>query len=327
MRGASVRSFLHPWGVTLVLLALASCSSVPPHPRVAGLDEGFSGEMARAHVEALASLTPRLAGSREDRLARAYLMRELQLAGLEVEEVPAEDGMHLLACLGGVSADELLLVAAYPTLAKGNPVDDTGAAVLLEMARVFGSQAEPPYSLRFAFSETRPSARHAEASQVGDSREPDRPPVSAGAASRERVVVAGRSLAAALEARGELEGLRGVIVLDRVGGSGLRVARDLRSHPVFREIFWESATALGLEAAFPREEGWASSEGLHIGFRERGMDRLVVLTDEAVVRPDHARAGSSSEVSAATLEAVGVVGVEALGRIMQRLSKIDAFSR
>jgi hypothetical protein len=283
--------------------------------------------MARAHVEALASLAPRLPGSREDRLARAYLMRELQLAGLEVEEVPDDDGIHLLAGLRGASSDELLLVAPYPALAEGDPGDDTGAAVLLEMARVFGSQSEPAYRLRFAFCEIRLSAHLSDGSSPRDSREPDPPPVSSRAASRERVVVAGRSLAAALEARGELEGLRGVIVLDRVGRSGLRVARDLRSHPVFREIFWESATALGLEEAFPRDEGWASSEGLHIGFRERGMDRLVVLTDEAVVRPDHTRTGSSAEVSAATLEAVGVVAVEALGRIMQRLSKVDAFTR
>jgi hypothetical protein len=282
--------------------------------------------MARAHVEALESLTPRPPGSREDQLARAYLMRELQLAGLEVEEAPATDGVHLLAGLRGVSSDELLLVAPYPTLAEGDPVDDTGAAVLLEMARVFGSQSRPAYSLRFAFCETRASPRRAGGSLRRASRETDLPPVSSRAASRERVVAAGRSLAAALDASGELEGLRGVIVIDRVGRSGLRVARDLRSHPVFREIFWESATALGLDAAFPSDEGWASSEGLHIGFRERGMDRLVVLTDEAVVRPDHVRSGSSAEVSVATLETVGRVGVEALERIMQRLSKVDAFS-
>jgi hypothetical protein len=304
-------------------MLILACHSVPPHPRVEGLDEHFSGRLTRAHVDSLAGLVPRLPDSRNDRRARRYIARELVLAGLRVEEIGDAEGLHIIADLPGRSSDGLLLVAPYAALAAPDAADDSGVAVLLEIARVFGLDPTQPYTLRFAFCEMRPerggapdAGKDGLAARTGVVQDPD----------RSRWVTAGRSLARALDARGELEQLRGVVVFDRVGAPGLRLARDLRSHPVFREIFWESASSLGFEAIFPVDGGWASANGVDLGFRERAMDRVVALVDEAVARPDLERAQQSGRVSARSLEGVGVVSVEALGRIMQRLSKVDAFA-
>ena len=56
------------------------------------------------------------------------------------------------------SADDVvLLVAAYPTLESGAWIDDSGAALLLEFARVMGSP-RPAYTLVLALAETRPAS-------------------------------------------------------------------------------------------------------------------------------------------------------------------------
>ena len=93
-------------------------------------------------------------------------------------------------------------------------------------------------------------------------------------------------LAGALEQSGGFAGLRGVVVFDRVGSPGLRLTQDLLSHPVFRGIFWEAARGRGLQQTFPVDGGWASAEGLQLGFLERSMDRVVTLSDEGFARPD-----------------------------------------
>ena len=312
-----------------VSIAALACSSIPPHPRVEGLDEHFSGDLTRAHVEALSGLVPRSPGSPADEWARGYLSRELHLAGLEVEEIGDAEGRHIVGRLPGRSSGGLLLVAPYAALPAPDPAEDSGAAVLLEVARVFGLESDRPYDLRFAFCEIRPVPERSAPSSGSSGPSGsggDTDSAEGGVVDRARWVKAGRSLARGLEEGGELQDLRGVIVFDRVGAPGLRLARDLRSHPVFREIFWESASSLGFEAIFPVDGGWASADGVDLGFREWEMDRVVVLVDEAVARPDLDSLRPSGRVSAQTLEGVGVVSVEALGRIMQRLSKVDAFT-
>ena len=122
-----------------------------------------------------------------------------------------------------------------------------------------------------------------------------------------------------------MDRLRAVIVFDWTAHAGLRIARDLQSQPVFRQIFWDAAADLGQTAIFPPDGRWASPESLHLGFLERSMDRVLALVDAAaganpsVERPP---AGISNEI----LDAMGRVTVESLNRLMRRFQKVDAFS-
>jgi len=253
--GLSVRSGSHwnalvPRGLIVALLAIA-CSAVPPSPRLSGPSNRFSGEVAQAHAVSLAALGPRLPGSKADGLARRYLTREFRAAGATVR-VAADAGLrHLLAEIAGDSPDALLLVAAYPDLERDEWIGDSGAALLLELARVL-SQQRPRYTLQFALAETRPAVGDVYAGQGGQKRSGIWLPVDSPMKARSRIVAAGESLARALVAEGDLERLRGVLVFDAPARPGLRFARDLRSYPVYRDVFWQSASALGFDSTFPR---------------------------------------------------------------------------
>ncbi len=331
------------------LLVLA-CTGLPRHPRPSdfeGVGKGFSGEIVEAHLAALWGLGERPPGSESDEIARAYLAREFRLSGAKVDRLDAGGGReNLIADLAGESRDVVLLVAAYPVSGLDSGVDETGAAVLLELARALGAD-EHPYGLRFALAETRPR------SSGVDSAAPPATKTSAGAggrpaserlvsfdeegARRELLIEAGRRLARALEAEGQTERIRAVIVLDLSFHPNFVFTRDLRSHPGFREIFWSVAARLGLEEMFPPDADWTSPATLQLGFQERSMDRIVALVDVGPAPGLRGRPrtrdrglsgrGSDRERTIRELAFLGEVIVDGLGKLMERLEKVDAFSR
>lgn len=309
------------WVVVLVL----ACSSVPPHPQAGDLGPGFSERSVQAHFAALASIGPRAPRTSADEAARAYLEREFRLAGTRVvlEEVGAN--RHLVAEIEGRSADIVLLVAAYPSEGAAGSIDDSGGVLLLELARVLG-QSTPPYTLRFALAELRRSYAALEGDLARES-------VEAGASApppdeiRNRLVEAGENLAEAFQAeKGSLERFRAVIVFETRARSGMRFDRDLRSHPVFREIFWERAASLGHREMFAPDAGWSSLRSLQEGFRARSMDRVLTLIDVESSRPEAAAGTPTGGEQFDGLAALGIVTVEAVNQLMRRFEKVDAFS-
>jgi hypothetical protein len=327
-----------PAAALLVVLILGCSSPSPvPEPVVPATPEEFSGAIARTHLDALEAIGARRRGSEADRKARRYLVQGFQQIGAEVRSLADGPRRHLVAELPGDSEDVLLLVAAYPVLEQDEWIGDSGAALLLEMARA-ESLTRPPYTLAFALAETRdldvfgPDAAGegaGSANGTGKDRndEPLAPVQDGPERARQRVVFAGQSLARSLAVQGDFERLRGVIVFDGSSRSGLRVARDLGSHPVFRELFWESAASLGYQATFPRDVGWAAPRSLQLGFEELSMDRVLTLVDEARARPDLASVPVQAGDSNDSLEAVGRVSIEAVDRLMHRLARIDSFAR
>ncbi len=296
-----------PWrpllaaGLALALLGTAGCAEpkTDPAPLPGPAPADFSGPLAQAHADALAGLGPRSPRSEPDSAARLYVSRAFRAAGAPVTVLPDGDRRHLVAELEGDSPDALLLLASYPT-APGSvgarEPGDTGAGLLLELARVLGRE-RPAYTIRLALAEVRPTG----------------PPGS------------DPGLGRALVAAGGPERFRGVVVFDLDARPALRILRDLRSHPIYRELFWSSAAALGYGDTFPADAGWASRGEVGPAPLPRPTDRVVALVDEARARPDLARAGPGRELSADSFERVGRVTVEALGRIMARLARIDAF--
>jgi hypothetical protein len=327
------------------LLALAvSCTSVPRYARpgdFTGIGPEFSGEIVAAHRNALRGLGPRWPGSQADQTARAYLARGFRSHGAKARE--ASEGSsrgatgraegtqsgreNLIAEIPGSSEDVLLLVAAYPVLGSSGWIDDTGAAILLELARVFEATT-PAYSLRFALAEIRPLTRV----QAGDAEEHS----DAGAwarvetveATRQLVIDGGRSLAAAIRDEGGDDQIRAVIVLDFSTAATFRFTRDLLSHPGFRALFWDSAARLGEASMFPRDASWGMTGSLQLGLREAGVNRILALvSDRDPVRASGAGVGTSDSPSIDQLTAFGRVMSAGLNQLMYRFEKVDAFSR
>jgi len=306
-----------------MMLALA-CSRVPPHPKISVTHAGFSEAIAQAHLENLAGLGPRLPGSEAEQAARGYFEREFRLAGAQVETLEVAGYRHLIADIRGASRDNVLLVAPNASLGSDEWVDDSGAVLLLELARVLAGDSSP-YTVRMALADIRPTADPTTEETVGEEMDPIESSLA-----RQRVSEAGESLVSALEAAGQLAGLRAVIAFEPRAGVAPRMARDLRSHPVFRAVFWEAAAELGHGGSFPADAGWRSPLGLQGAFRARGLGQVLALVDETTARAElQAGLGElapSSSDRVAGLEPVGSVTLEALSRLMRRFEQADAFS-
>ena len=306
-------------GLSLVLWL--ACSGVPALP---DLDEGgaeFSDGLAAAHLDALSSLSPRWPGSREDRRARKYLARAFEAVGAVLVRGDGGGDGPLIAEVRGRSEDVVLLLACYGVLGSSEWVDDSGLALLIELARLYAAEPPPPYTIRFALAEVRPPVVAA-----GEGAEGAWRPVKDAAEARRRVVASGRELAAALAPSLVAAAPRFVVAFEPRAEAGGRIARDLRSHPIIRNVFWETAARLNYANTFSKESGWSSPAGLHGAFSPLARGRVLALVDERLARPELSErtlpTGSSPAVS---LAPIGRVTLASVARLMRRFEKIDAF--
>jgi len=331
-RGAS--RFLGPWEgrwlLVLVVLgvSLTACKSVPEGPGSApGARATFSAPAAWHHLQALTQIGPRETGTRGSALARRYLRERLEDLGANVEELTlralSEDEepsevTHLLATLPGESSDRFLLAASYDTRALpgidfvGANASASGPALVLELARAL-SERPRPYTVVIALVDgdllpaTQPGARF---------------PGSRAFASW-----------LAEEAAGGFAKIRLAVFFQQVADLDLSIARDLRSHPIYREFFWDAARALGREVYFPGDASAESVDGGHVEFIDRGLLRSVVIADPRYGGSDvpGRYAGSEEDtVERCSRDSLGIVGdvaLEALGRISAQLARIDRFHR
>ena len=317
------RSF--PWGRFLLLLLIASgflaCESPKTAPQSASTDTAtppppplgvFSATRASADLTALASQPS------NDAL-RSYVASQLASTGLSVQtlETPGVQGAgagvaeakswkHLVATAPGASPDLFVLVARLDEArgALSGPAleeDLSGAALLLELAR-FISTRSLPYTTRFVWIEgdVRPRADETGVQpEFGGSE----------------------SLAARMSESGDVSKVRLLVAFDRVCRDDLRVARDLGSHRVYREDFFNTGARAGWLQVFPRNQEYETVEASHLAFRNAGVRSAVVLSAASGLASDgHACAPQS-------LEAVGAVALDTIDIIGRRLAKIDRFSK
>ena len=323
--------FVGVLAATIGLIFFVACSKVPPLPALEAPDGRFFPALASAHYTQLASLGPRTPASEAESLARTYLARALRKTGAEIENLAGEGGLrHVIATLPGRSPDRLLVVAPWPVTGGRAGLDDAGAAVALELARAASTRPPGIYGLVVAFAEVRaeeaPSV--AETASPGDGWTP--------AEARARVRRAGEDLVQQLVERGSFERIRGALVLEPRADGPTRIARDLRSHPVFRSIFWRVADDLGLASLFPDEATWSSPIGLQGALHTAGFGAVLALVDERASAPAFAAvparlpAPAGPEVAAEAAPEdwarVGLVADEGLARWMRRLERVDAFA-
>jgi hypothetical protein len=312
-------------GVLALGACAAGCQSAPagPPPPEAPVASEFSGDAAYAHLRALAQIGPRTAGTPGAEQARAYLRAELEKLGLEVheqriaeswqEQEGATELVNLYTVIPGASPDRFVLGAAYDTRPSeelrfvGANQGASAPALLLELARVI--QANPLlYTTWIVFFDGEAPRSAAEDPTAGPSR-------------------AGSTVfARQLEQDGQAP-VRLVVAFEQVGDADLHVARDLRSHRLFREEFWLAAARLGRTDAFRADDPFESPDGSHQSFLEQGLRGVVLLTDPSYGGDEppgsYAEEDTPEHCSAESLESVGVVTLSALDRIGERLAKID----
>ena len=324
-----------PIWISLLVLgsSLSGCQNAPANPNgsmppVPAAATDFSGDAAFEHLRALSALGPRVAGTPEAAQTRAYLRSELEKLGLSVEErryagPPGPDGapqelVNLVAVIPGASPQLFVLTAAYDTRAfdsfrfEGANDGASAPALLLELARVI--QARPlPYTTWIVFLDR-------EAPRAGD---PTGEPLLAGSSV----------LATGLLANGSAASVRLVVSFQQVGDSDLRIARDLRSHRLYREEFWLAAARLGRSEAFRPGDHFESSPGSQLSFLSAGIRGVVLITDPSYGgdEPPGTYANSEDDTpercSPKSLATVGMVTLEALERIGERLAKIDRYAK
>jgi hypothetical protein len=322
--------------ISIPLLALAACQagcqSAPANPSdsLPPSAADFSGDAAFEHLRSLSALGPRVAGTPGAEQARAYLRGELEKIGLGVEErrvqgPPGPDGLpqelvNLVAVIPGASEQLFVLTAPYDTRGfdsfpfVGANDGASAPALLLELARVI--QARPlAYTTWIAFLDR-------EAPPAGDP-DPAANPVLGGSTV----------LAEELVVKGDRASVRLVVSFQQVGDADLRIARDLRSHRLFREEFWMAAARLGHSDVFRSDDRFESPLGSHLPFIMMGFRGAVLITDPSYGgdEPPGIYANSEDDTEARcspqSLATVGAVTLEALDRIGERLAKIDRYAK
>jgi hypothetical protein len=316
------------WAAAASALLWLGCGSPPPPPEPAGeigpRPEDFSSEGAWRHVQALAAIGPREAGSEGAKRARDYLRGELAKLGVEVTEqlsrieprsAPPLETVNLFATIPGESPDAILLIAPYdtPPGAPGVGANDgaSGAALVLELARALEVRG-PRYTLWLVFVE-------------GDPRGSAGP--TAGAVAGTRAFVKG------IAEGGRMEQVRIAVYVNRVADRELRIARDLLSNRPWREEFRATGRRSARADAFPADAPFESVDAGHRAFVAVGMPRAVAIVDTRL-GPDAPAPDAEGEpvddLAHSSPESLGVVGavcLDALGSIAERLAKIDRFVR
>lgn len=306
-----------------LVLGLACAAPPPPAPKAAPDPDAFSGARAFAHLKDLVALGPRVAGTEQEAKARQLVTKVLEGLGLHVttqsfdlspgDKKPTLHLVNTFAEVKGASSDLFLLAAPLDTApGKGGQVllganeGASGAAVLMELARVI--KAHPlPYTVRFAFLD-------------GEYLEDGHPWLGS------------QALVHSMAASGELQKLRLLVYVDRVGDRDLQVSRDLRSHRVYRERFFRAAARLGYAKAFPDNVAFDDVPGGERAFEAAGFRNFVALMDlryggDTIPGPYwRTDKDTPANCSAESLGTVGQVMNAGLRDIGALLHKVDSFA-
>ena len=224
---------------------------------------------------------------------------------------PSGQAVHLVGVLPGTSDDVLVLAAPYDTAAPDprRPLDGvrsvSGAALVLEVGRAL-SERPRPFTVWMVFldGEARPVGVHP---------------------SRHRFQ-GSEHWADVLAASDTLGRVRAMFYFDDVADPEHPVARDMRSHGTYRDIFFEVAEELGHEREFPRVGNVRSLHGGHRVLLGRDMRRVVAISGAPRLGKDSSKPAGPALGPSETLAAIGEVSVESIDRIARQLEKVDAFS-
>jgi hypothetical protein len=278
----------------------------------------------------LAELGPRVSGTPEAEKARSYIRAELEAIGLEPNPLSfqvnvglADGGVgkvafeSVLAVMPGESDDLVVLAAPFDSryfksfthIGANNGA--SGAALLLEMARVLGR--EPiPYTVWLAFLDG--ESAHAE----------ETPP--------EQRYLGSRALVDEIREVPALSRVRLMVYFNQIADRDLVIARDLLSDRVVRRAFEVAARNLGHESVFPSDQPYSRPPGGHQAFRDVGLRRVMAIIDDRFGGDEapgiyrHTEEDTLERCDPASLEIVGTVTNAGLRDVVALLRKVDRFS-
>jgi Zn-dependent M28 family amino/carboxypeptidase len=268
--------------------------------------EKFDGNRAFEDIRQLVAIGPRVAGTPGAQAARDYIRKQLQAAGVAVEEQPFEAStpigrlkmVNLRAMIpaSGGASQRLVIGGHYDTkLFKefrfvGANDGGSSAAFLIELARALKTRTNRvPIELLFLDGEE----------AVGEWQGTDHT-----YGSRYYVEAAKRS--------GTLGDIRAFILVDMIGDRNLVIKREANSTPALTDAIWAAAKRLNrrefVSEATPIEDD-------HLEFLTAGVPSVDIIDLEY---PDqtsrfwHTQYDTLDNVGASSLQAVGDVLLAAL---------------
>ena len=260
-----------------------------------------------ASEESLSAARRRIRGALEDARIAVDTVRTL-----DVEDAAGtREYEHLVATLPGDASDRFVLVAPLDGVAgeaEEAAEELSGAALLVELASVFAYR-DFPYTLQFVW--------------IDEGR-------GSGEGTAQTDWRGSRSLARTWADEGRLDDIRLLVAVNRVCGTPLEIARDLGSHRNHRDQLFRTARALGRGSAFPTDRPFARVMSSHVAFQRAGVRAVVAIEGMEPEAP--AAVPGEPEVerplcNPTSVDTAGLVLMEGLDRVGERLAKIDRFAR
>jgi glutaminyl-peptide cyclotransferase len=270
----------------------------------------FDGKRAFEHVRQLVDLGPRVAGTAGAQKARDYIKAQLAAIGLTAQEQAFRattptgpvDMVNLRVFLPGATAsgERLLLAGHYDTKLfrdftfVGANDGGSSTAFLIEAARVLKDR-KGAIPIELVFFD-------------GEEAVLEWTPMDHTYGSQYYVDTAKKD--------GTLKQIRGLILVDMIGDSDLRISRESSSTPWMTDAIWATAKRLKrpefIDQSTPIEDD-------HVPFLQAGVPAVDIIDLDY---PEWHRAGDRlDKVSAASLQAVGDVVLAALPAIEKHLAK------
>lgn len=250
----------------------------------------FDGQRALEHVEALCALGPRHVGSEGNEAAAGYIQEHLEAHGWEVERQEfAHRGLPVRNVIGTKGRGPLIVLGTHfdtRPLADRDPQDrsqpvpgandgGSGAAVLLELARVLDDETTNHASIQLAFFD-------------GEDR--------AGLGGWGCCVGAYHAAAKLTERPAY------VIVVDMVGDAGQEFYYEWSSTLWLQERIWTLADSMGYGNYFIAEHRHAIVDD-HTPFLQQGIPAALIIDFDYIYW--HTTHDTPDKLSAASLQRVG----------------------
>jgi peptidase M28-like protein len=268
----------------------------------------FDSNRAYEDMRQLVAIGPRVAGTPGAEAARSYITKQLQAAGIKVEEQPFEATTPLgrvkmvnlraaLPAKGAAQSGRLVIGGHYDTKLFRNftfvGANDGGssAAFLIELGRALKSRANRvPIELVFLDGEE----------AVGDWEGTDH-------------TYGSRHYVEAAKQAGTLKDIRAFILVDMIGDRDLVIKREANSTPALTEAIWSAARKLN-RREFVNET--TPIEDDHLEFLAAGVPSVDIIDLEYYTRSGevawHSKYDTLENVAAGSLQAVGDVLLAAL---------------
>lgn len=297
----------------LAVVAQASPQGPSPKARAAGFDASRAWE----HLRQMVSIGPRPSGSAAIRATRAYITRQLSIAGLTVQEQPFTantplgkvDMANLSVRLPGRRADRILLTGHYDTKLYRDRVfvgandGASSAAILIELARALKTRPRD-FTYEFVWFDGEEAVCEGW-TQCGTPTSPDNT-----YGSRYYVQAARNAKA--------LSSIKAMILFDMIGARNLRLRRDTASTPWLVDLIWAAAKRLGHGGTFVDQRTDIGGDD-HMPFLEAGVPAVDIIDLDGYMQFWHTAQDDLSHVAASSLQIVGDATLAALPDIERRL--------